>query len=72
MENTTSESDDPSVTFSDGLAPSLRGRRNLFAALVLGKITAMCGLMIATLSRQWHSFTQRGLAIKHVQLTIEI
>lgn len=21
---------------------------------------------------QWHSFTQRGLAIKHVQLTIEI
>jgi len=51
MENTTSESDDPSVTFSDGLASSLRGRRNLFAALVLGKITAMCGLMIATLSR---------------------
>ena len=24
------------------------------------------------LLRQWHSFTQRGLAIKHVQLTIEI
>lgn len=35
----------------NGPAPSLRGRRVLFTALVAGTVLAMCGLMIATLSR---------------------
>lgn len=51
MTETTSEQVDPSVSSSGGLAPNLRGRRILFAALVLGTVIAMCGLMAATLSR---------------------
>ena len=51
MADTTSELVEPSVSSERGLASTLRGRRILFAVLVLGTGFAMCGLMAATLSR---------------------
>ena len=51
MVNTESNPLYTSTPSLDGPAPSLRGRRVLFTALVAGTVLAMCGLMIATLSR---------------------
>jgi membrane glycosyltransferase len=52
MENTKAVLTDPtSATALNGLPPSLRGRRILFTALVVGTVLAVCGLMVATLSR---------------------
>ena len=47
-------------------------RHRLASSAVLDAENPILDWRISEPDGQWHSFTQRGLAIKHVQLTIEI